>query len=105
MLPLCRGKYGRYWARSEPGANQPAATEADFVGDLQGVVGESDDEPRPLSTTPFHSVDGQILHSLRALLPPERQAEGHPERGAPAGDPDAVAALLRAVADLLDGGR
>ena len=60
------------------------------------------------ATFPSGSVTGAPKLRAREViraLEPERQAEEHPERGVPAGAPDAVAALLRAVADLLDGGR
>jgi hypothetical protein len=95
---------GRYWARSKPGADLPNATEAYFARDLQDLLGEAEDEPRPLSATPFHSVDGQIQHTLRALLAPERKAEGRPGRGGLRPAPASVARLLRDLADLLDGG-
>jgi hypothetical protein len=97
-------KSGRYWARSKPDADRPDATGAHFVADLQDLLGAADDEPRPLSATPFHSVDGQIQHSSRALLAPDWQAEGRPGRGGPRPAPVAVARLLRDLADLLDGG-
>jgi len=70
---------------------------------LQDLLGEEDEEPRPLFATGFDSIAARILRSARELEP-ERQAEERPERGVPAGAPDAVAALLRAIADLLDGG-
>jgi hypothetical protein len=96
---------GRYWARSKPGPDRRDATGSHFVGDLQDLLGEADDEPRPLSATPFHSVGGQIRDSLGALPVPELGVACRPVRGGPAPTPAAVARLLRDLADLLDGGR
>jgi hypothetical protein len=55
------------------------------VGGLQDLLGGEPDEPRLLSRTRFDSVDAQI-----------RDASG-------VSTPVAVAQLLRALADLLDG--
>ena len=97
--------YGRYWARSKTGIDRREATADHFVGDLQDLLGDGDDDPRPLSATPFHSIGGQIRDSLGALPVPELGAAARPGRGGPAPTPAAVARLLRDLADLLDGGQ
>jgi hypothetical protein len=71
---------------------------------LQDIPADGDDKPRPLSATQFESVDGRIQHSLLALVAPEVGAEPSPDEGGPARSPEAIARLLRAVADLLDEG-
>jgi len=66
------------------------------VRGLQDLLGEEDDEPPPLCRTAFDSVAAQIQHELVRRLAGE--ADGDTTT------PAALAKLLRAVADLLDGG-
>ena len=75
----------------------------DFVADLQDLLGGADEEPRPLSATPFDPVGGQIRDGNLASGNPER-GRARAVRGGVDRDPVAVARLLRALADLLEGG-
>lgn len=72
---------------------------------MQDLLGEEDEDPRPLEDTRFDSVAAQIRDGFLALLVPELGAEASPGKGGPAPAPEAVARFLRALADLLDGGR
>ena len=95
-----RGGYlchGRYWARSKLGSTRLGDTQADFLGGLQDVLGEEDDEPPPLCRTAYDSVDAQIQHAVG------RQLAGEEDGDSPT--PAALAKLLRALADVLDGGQ
>jgi hypothetical protein len=77
---------GRYWARSNRRPRQLGSTLDDSVGGLQGVFGGEDDDARPPRRTDFDAVDAQIRHGARSP------------------SPASVAKLLRALADVLDGG-
>lgn len=77
MLPLCREKYGRYWARSRPETDRLELTWADLTPLLQGVLVDAEGRPISLSATAFHSVLGRIrdmladpeeLHRIAELL-------------------------------------
>lgn len=87
------------------GDDRPRLTWADFGPLLQGLLAVTEGSLDSLSATGFDSALGQIRDSLLAMLAPEWRAEGRPATGGSAAAPVAVARLLRALADLLDGGR
>jgi hypothetical protein len=64
---------------------------------LQDLLGEEDDEPPPLCRTAFDSVAARIQHEL------VRRLAGEEDGDTPTAA--ALAKLLRALADVLDGGQ